>query len=284
MASNKKIAFQGFAGAYSDMACRAVYPDMETLPCESFEDAFAAVKGGQAALAMIPVDNTLAGRVADVHHLIPKGGLHIIGEHFQPIQHALLGVKGAAIGDIAHVHSHIHAIPQCQKLIKKLGVRSHIHADTAGAAAEIARRGEKEHAAIASPLAATLYGLDILQKDVQDADHNTTRFLILSAQEKYHLIRQTRGPSQALSSASGTYRRRYTRLLAGLLQTGFQLQSWKVMLVRALTSRSFFVMWKAIVRTRPLCWLLKSYAFLPPKSDFWAPIRPIRSGNSNKQP
>lgn len=184
MASNKKIAFQGFAGAYSDMACRAVYPDMETLPCESFEEAFTAVQNGHAALAMIPVDNTLAGRVADVHHLIPKGGLHIIGEHFQPIQHALLGIKGTAIKDIAHVHSHIHAIPQCQKLIKKLGVRSHIHADTAGAAAEISRRGAKEHAAIASPLAASLYGLDILQKDVQDADHNTTRFLILSAQEK----------------------------------------------------------------------------------------------------
>lgn len=184
MTENRKIAFQGFAGAYSDMACRAVYPDMETLPCESFEEAFIAVEEGRAALAMIPVDNTLAGRVADVHHLIPKGGLHIIGEHFQPIQHALLGVKGASIDTLSHVHSHIHAIPQCRKLIKKRGLAPRIHADTAGAAAEIARRGDKSHAAIASPLAAELYGLDILQEDIQDADHNTTRFLILSANEQ----------------------------------------------------------------------------------------------------
>lgn len=282
MASNKKIAFQGFAGLFGHgVPCRL--PGHGNTALQIVRRRFCRSQRGQAALAMIPVDNTLAGRVADVHHLIPKGGLHIIGEHFQPIQHALLGVKGAAIGDIAHVHSHIHAIPQCQKLIKKLGVRSHIHADTAGAAAEIARRGEKEHAAIASPLAATLYGLDILQKDVQDADHNTTRFLILSAQEKYHLIRQTRGPSQALSSASGTYRRRYTRLLAGLLQTGFQLQSWKVMLVRALTSRSFCDVESH--REDPAFMLaLEELRFFAAEIRLWAPIRPIRSGNSNKQP
>lgn len=135
-------------------------------------------------MAMIPVDNTLAGRVADVHHLIPEGGLYIIGEHFQPIQHALLGIKGAKITDLEHVHSHIHAIPQCRKLIKKRKLIPHIHADTAGAAAEIAKYGEKNHGAIASPLAAKLYGLDILEQDVQDESHNTTRFLVLSAKEK----------------------------------------------------------------------------------------------------
>lgn len=177
---NNTIAFQGFTGAYSDMACRAVYPGWNTLPCHSFEDAFAAVEKGDAGLAMIPVDNTLAGRVADVHHLLPAGKLHIIGEHFQPINHYLLGVKGSKIGDLKHVHSHIHAIPQCRKIIKDLGLQSHVHADTAGAASKVARDNDKSQGAIASPLAAETYDLEILRKDVQDADHNTTRFLILS--------------------------------------------------------------------------------------------------------
>jgi prephenate dehydratase len=179
-----KIAFQGFHGAYSDLACRAVYPGMETLPCASFEDAFRAVAEGEADLAMIPVDNTLAGRVADVHHLIPKGGLYIIGEYFLPIRHTLMGVKGATVEDIKEVHSHIHAIPQCRNMIKKLKVKAHVHADTAGAAAEVAEKGDKTKAAIASSLAADIYGLDILINDIQDADHNTTRFLVLSCEPK----------------------------------------------------------------------------------------------------
>jgi len=176
----KIISFQGFKGAYSDMACHAVYPDHETLPCVGFRDAFMAVENGEADLAMIPVDNTLAGRVADVHHLMPQSHLNIIGEHFQPIRHALMGVKGAKIKDIKHVHSHVHAIPQCRKVISELGIESHIHVDTAGAAKEVAERKNKAHAAIASELAAKIYGLEILRGDVQDADHNTTRFLILS--------------------------------------------------------------------------------------------------------
>ncbi len=181
---NQKIAFQGFPGAYSDMSCRAVYPGMETLPCTAFEDAFQAVETGSALLAMIPVDNTLAGRVADVHHLIPQGGLHIIGEHFQPIHHALLGVKGTKKEDLQHVHSHVHALPQCRKIIKKLALQSHVHVDTAGAASEVAERGDKAHGAIASRLAAEIYGLDVLEGDVQDADHNTTRFLVFSREQK----------------------------------------------------------------------------------------------------
>ena len=181
--NNKTIAFQGFAGAYSDLACRAVYPEYETVPCNSFEEAFKAVGNGLTDLAMIPVDNTLAGRVADVHHLIPKEELHIIGEHFQPIRHALLGVKGAKKDNLKHVHSHIHAIPQCKKIIKELGLEPHVHADTAGAASEIAEKGDETHAAIASTLAADIYGLDVLIDDIQDADHNTTRFLIFSREQ-----------------------------------------------------------------------------------------------------
>jgi prephenate dehydratase len=176
----KKIAFQGANGAYSDLACRTVFPGVETLPCTSFDDAFSAVESGAADLAMIPVDNTIAGRVADVHHLMPNRELFIIGEHFQPIRHCLLGLKGAQKDKIEHVHSHVHAIPQCRKRLQELGVRSHVHADTAGAAQEVAQRGDMAHAAIASELAAEIYGLDILEGDLQDADHNTTRFLILS--------------------------------------------------------------------------------------------------------
>lgn len=183
-AQKSKIAFQGYAGAYSDLACRAVYPDWGTLPCASFEDAFTAVRENKAQLAMIPVDNTTAGRVADVHHLLPEGGLHIIGEHFQPINHALLGVKGSTAENLKHVHSHIHAIPQCRKVIKKLGLQPHVHADTAGAASEVAEKGDKEHGAIASSLAAKIYDLEILIDDIKDADHNMTRFLVLSTAHK----------------------------------------------------------------------------------------------------
>ncbi len=176
----KKIAFQGAHGAYSDMACRAVFPDYKTLPCTSFDEAFQAVTKGQADLGMIPVDNTLAGRVADVHHLMEAQSLYITGEFFLPVEHCLLGVKGADINALEHVHSHIHAIPQCRKLISRLGLNAHIHADTAGAAKDVAARGDAAHGAIASKLAAEIYDLDILEQGVQDEHHNTTRFLILS--------------------------------------------------------------------------------------------------------
>jgi prephenate dehydratase len=176
----KKISFQGAHGAYSDIACREMFPNLETVPCDTFEEAFTAVQTGAADLAMIPVDNTLAGRVADVHHLMPKSGLSIIAEHFLKIEHTLLGVKGAKIEDIKYVHSHLHALPQCRKIIKELGLKPFVHADTAGAAEEVSKKGDKQHAAIASSLAGQIYGLDTLRKDVQDADHNTTRFVVLS--------------------------------------------------------------------------------------------------------
>lgn len=176
----KKIAFQGAHGAYSDAACRAMYPGLQTVPNLSFEDAFQAVSDGRADLAMIPIDNTIAGRVADVHHLMPKSGLFIIGEYFLPVRHCLLGLAEAEKSDLQFVHSHVHAIPQCRKLIKRLNLKSVVHADTAGAAAEIKERGDKAHAAIASALAAEIYGLRILEEDVQDEHHNTTRFVVLS--------------------------------------------------------------------------------------------------------
>ena len=181
----KSIAFQGAHGAYSDMACRAVFPELETIPCNSFDEAFSAVNEGKADLAMIPVDNTIAGRVADVHHLMPKGGLFIIGEHFQPVNHMLLGVKGTTLQDITDIHSHVHAIPQCREFLKTLDAKAHVHADTAGAAKEIAEKNDKHHAAIASALAAEIYDLEILERDLEDQSHNTTRFLILSPEPEY---------------------------------------------------------------------------------------------------
>lgn len=176
----KKIAFQGTYGAYSDLACRTVYPDLETIPCASFDDVFTAVRDGVADLAMIPVDNTIAGRVADVHHLMPDGDLFIIGEHFQPVRHALLGVRGTSVEMLSHVHSHIHALPQCRKFLQDLDVEPHVHADTAGAAEEVSKRADVAHGALASTLAAEIYGLEVLKEDVQDKTHNTTRFLILA--------------------------------------------------------------------------------------------------------
>ncbi|MBL6957677.1 MAG: prephenate dehydratase [Rhodospirillales bacterium] len=179
--ASKTIAFQGMPGAYSDLACRSVRPEMETLPCRSFEDAFSAVRDGQAALAMIPIENSVAGRVADIHHLLPDSGLHIIGEHFQRVNHHLLGLTGAKIADITHVHSHIHALNQCRNMIKEMGIEPVVHVDTAGAAAEIAANGDKTQAAIASELAGELDGLVSLKANIEDAEHNTTRFLIMAA-------------------------------------------------------------------------------------------------------
>lgn len=176
----KTIAFQGALGAYSDMSCREMFPTLETIPCQSFDEAFQCVVDGRADLAMIPVDNTIAGRVADVHTLMPKADLFIIAEHFQPINHMLMGVKGTKIEDIKHVHSHVHALPQCRNFLKTLDIKSHVHADTAGAAKEIAERGDKAHAAIASALAAEIYDLDILARDIEDDSQNVTRFIVLS--------------------------------------------------------------------------------------------------------
>ena len=178
--SAKTIAFQGVHGAYSDLACSVVYPEWQTLPCETFEDAFAAVTEKRADLAMIPIDNSVAGRVADIHHLMPDSGLHIIGEHFQRISHQLLAPKGATLDSIKTVHSHVHALSQCRKLIRELGLKAIVHADTAGAAADVAKGGDTSQAAIASSLAAKRYGLVTLRSDIEDAEHNTTRFMVMS--------------------------------------------------------------------------------------------------------
>jgi prephenate dehydratase len=180
----RRIAFQGQLGAYSHLACRRVCPRFEAVPAETFEEAFAAVREGRAERAMIPIDNSIAGRVADIHHLMPHCGLQIIGEHFQRVNHHLLALPGARLQDIKTVHSHVHALNQCRRLLQELGVTPKVHADTAGAAAEVAEAGRIDQAAIASRLAADIHGLDILRADIEDAEHNTTRFIILAREAR----------------------------------------------------------------------------------------------------
>jgi len=178
--TSQRIAYQGEPGSNSHIVAREHYPAWEAVPCASFEDVFAAVANGDADLAMIPIDNSIAGRVADIHHFLPTSGLHIIAEHFLRIQFSLLGVPGASLDTIKTVHSHVHALGQCRKIIKQYDLTVVISGDTAGAAREIAAANDPTQAAISPPLAAEIYGLDVLASDIEDEDHNTTRFVVLS--------------------------------------------------------------------------------------------------------
>ena len=180
----RTIAFQGEPGAYSDLACRAAYPDMTTLPCASFEQAFAAVEEGRAAIGMIPIENSVAGRVADIHQLLPETGLHIVGEHFQRVQHQLLAPRGTDLSSVKRVYSHVQALSQCRRSLRALGLQPVTYPDTAGAAAYVARRGDPEEAAIASSLAGEIYDLDVLKPDIEDEKHNTTRMIVLSREPR----------------------------------------------------------------------------------------------------
>ena len=175
-----RIAYQGEPGANSHIVCRRSYPALEPVPCASFEDVFAAVESGAADLAMIPIDNSLAGRVADIHHFLPGSPLHIVAEHFLRIQFTLMAVPGATLDSIRTVHSHLHALGQCRRLIRDHRLTPVVSGDTAGAAREVAEAGDPTQAAIAPPLAAEIYGLEILAEDVEDEEHNTTRFVVLS--------------------------------------------------------------------------------------------------------
>jgi prephenate dehydratase len=192
MTTKLKVAFQGEPGANSHLAISGAYPNAIALPCPTFEDAFAAIQSGEADLGMIPIENSVAGRVADIHHLMPNSGLHIIGEWFQPIRHQLMAPKGAKLADIKTVESHVQALGQCRNMIRKLGIKAIVAADTAGSAREIAERGDKSAAAIASRLAAEIYDLDILAEDVEDEAHNTTRFIVLSKDSTW--AKQNSGP------------------------------------------------------------------------------------------
>ena len=183
--SSGKIAFQGAQGANSEIAIREVYPGWEAVACDTFEDVFNALDRGEVELGMIPIENTLAGRVADIHHLLPESRTYIVGEHFLPIRFDLMVLPGVSIDEIKTVYSHVHGLGQCRKIINKHGWKAEVGGDTAGSAKLVSERNDRTIAALAPALAAEIYGLETLESNVEDAAHNTTRFVILSKKEKW---------------------------------------------------------------------------------------------------
>jgi prephenate dehydratase len=192
----RRIAYQGEPGSSAHLVCKQHYADWEAVPCASFEDVFAAVESGDAQLAMIPIDNSIAGRVADIHHFLPTSGLHIIGEHFLRIRFDLMATESATLETIRTVHSHVHALGQCRRIIREHGLVPIIAGDTAGAAREVAEIADPTQAAIAPPLAAEIYGLRTLAHDVEDEEHNTTRFVVLSPE----FVQAPRGEAPVVTS------------------------------------------------------------------------------------
>jgi prephenate dehydratase len=188
----RRIVYQGEPGSNSHLACQQRFPDLEPVAAASFEDCFAVVENGEADLAMIPIDNSLAGRVSDIHHFLPTSPLHIVAEHFLRIRFALLGVPGATLDGVRSVHSHVHALGQCRRVIREHGFVPVISGDTAGAAREVREAGDPSQAAISPPLAAGIYGLEVLLDDIEDEDHNTTRFVVLS--RDFEKAPQNNGP------------------------------------------------------------------------------------------
>ncbi len=184
VANAKRVAFQGEPGAYANLAAREAVPHAAAIPKPTFEDAIEAARSGDCDLCIIPVENSLIGRIADIHHLLPDSGLHIVGEHFLPIRHQLLGLKDATLEGITSVYSQAPALAQCRAILRERGLVVHNWYDTAGSAKHIAELGDRSVAAIASTLAAEFYGLKILKADIEDEHHNATRFLIMSRQDE----------------------------------------------------------------------------------------------------
>ncbi len=211
-----KIAYQGVQGAYSEQACKSAYPDYIPIACESFQEAMWLVEQGDADLAMIPLENSTAGRVEEIYRLIPKMALHVINEHFEPVVHCLLGTKDAEIKDLRCVGSHPQALAQCHNNILELKLEAIAKLDTAGAAKELATYHDKTKGAIASKLAAEIYGLKVLKEHFEDVSGNVTRFFVLSNEKKvpiYHdktayvtsLLFQVRNIPAALYKALGGF-------------------------------------------------------------------------------
>ena len=184
ISSAKRVAFQGEPGAYANVAALQAVPHAQAVPRPTFEDAIEAAKSGDTDLVIIPVENSLIGRIADIHHLLPESGLHIVGEHFLPIRHQLLGLKDAKLEDITSVYSQAPALAQCRAMLRERKLVAHTWYDTAGSAKHVAELADKSAAAIASTLAAEFYGLKVLKADVEDEHHNATRFLIMSRDDE----------------------------------------------------------------------------------------------------
>ncbi len=175
-----RIAFQGELGAYSHQACAQARPDFTPVPCQTFEDVVEMTRSGEVDLGMLAVENSTYGRVADVHSLLPRAGLHIVDEAFVRVHVNLLGVNGAQLADVREAHGHVVILPQCAGFLKDHGIRGRVSSDNARAAREVAEAGDKTRAALASELAAEIYGLDVLARHIEDHKNNTTRFLVMS--------------------------------------------------------------------------------------------------------
>ena len=181
MTDHIRVVFQGEPGANSHIAVTERFPNAEAVPRPTFEDCFQAVETGAAEYAMIPIENSVAGRVADIHSLLPQSGVHFVGEYFLPVRHQLMGLKGSSLDTVRTVQSHVQALGQCRETLRALGLTPVVAADTAGSARQVARDGDPAQAAIASRLAAEIYGLSILKSDIEDEAHNTTRFVTMAA-------------------------------------------------------------------------------------------------------
>lgn len=200
MSGSGKIAFQGEPGAYSQIACELFSPELTPLPCGTFEAALAAVSDGKAERAMLPIENSLAGRVADIHHLLPKAGLHIVAEHFLPIEHQLLVAPGTKIEDVKIVRSHAMALGQCRGVIAELNMKPEMAGDTAGAAKRLSETKVKDEAVIASVKASEIYGLEIARANIEDAGHNTTRFLVMDREPNDPTYDESKDASETMTS------------------------------------------------------------------------------------
>ena len=257
---DRTIAFQGAPGAYSDLACRRVFPALTTLPCAAFEDAFAAVREGEARLAMLPIENSVAGRVADIHHLMPQSGLYIIGEHFERVNHHLLALPGATLDGIRVVRSHVHALSQCRDFIRTRKLRPVVRADTAGSAAEIAELGDPSIAAIASELAGEIYGLVSLAQNIEDAGHNTTRFLVMS-REPVRAAPGTQSVTTFVFSVRNVPAALY-KALGGFATNGVNMTKLESYMVGGrFTATQFYADVEAHPDERPLMLALEELAF-----------------------
>jgi prephenate dehydratase len=181
----RKVVFQGEPGSYSHLAAREALPHCEAVPAPTFEDAFAAIRDGSVDLGLIPIENSLHGRIADIHYMLPDAPLYILAEHFHRVRHQLMAIPGATLSSISTVVSQEPALGQCRNIIREMGLKRQLWADTAGAARHVAETQNRTLAAIASRLAAEIHGLNILRADVEDADYNVTRFLIMSREPEY---------------------------------------------------------------------------------------------------
>ena len=258
---NNIIAFQGVQGAYSEMACLSNFKNMKTLPCPSFEEMISSVQENRAKLAMVPVENSTAGRVADIHHLLPESGLYIIGEIFFRVNHTLLGVKGAKLSDLEEVRSHAQGLAQCRENINKMKLLPIIHPDTAGAAKEVSELKDKSIAAIASKLAAEKYDLQIFKENFEDKNHNTTRFLIMSKTHKMPEVTNDKYITTLVFSTRSVPAALY-KALGGFATNGINLTKLESYMINgSMTATQFYVDIEGHPETSSMKYALKELEF-----------------------